>query len=576
MRTLGWKLAVIVLCGILIELYGRQARPILFSVGLMLIPALFALTILGRFSPAILSCLPAHSLSALLIPLLILAIASSVKRPEPQPPDLWFSFSSEEPDYEHRILATARIRESINPGLYFASIKIHSYDRDLDPSFYGKQWEYAAPPGFRGGPELFASRYENPFLTALSVDSENLYQGCSLRLQVYGRGVPDRPYGGFGDYLRSKGAKSYLRVYNKWHVLESHCPPDFRATLRSRLFDILNRDMSRAAAQVSRAILLGESGWMDRDLKQAARRLGILHLFAASGLHLGIFYGVFFLPIAWKTGRKHPAALFLPLVPCAFYVWTLYFPVSLCRAFVFLTLIAIRSLVHRPVDVYHHLANTALVLLVLDPGAFYSLSGYLSFGAVSGILLFYRPLEQGLFKASHWTTRLLRSQLALSLSATLFIAPLLLWTFKEQPFTAHLSNIIMVPFTGLILPPVYLMVSVQLILPAGLDGPMVQGLHWLWGWVAQLMEGFVWLTRTLSQYSILVEYSGIWNFAFLLSWISILLIFTGTLLRRRRSGGILMRIAFLLMLAGGAVSLLMADQPGQNAFFGQVQEVESR
>lgn len=572
MRTLGWKLAVIALCGVFIELYGREARPLLFSLGLASIPFLFVLTLLAQIWKPALGLLPAYSLSALLLPLLILLIASAVEKQEPPPPDLWFSFSSENPDYEHRILASASIQESINPGLYLARIKIQSYDRDLDPTFHGKRWKYTSPPGFRGGPDRFAGQHQSAFLSALSVDREDLYPGCSLRLQVYGRGVPEKPRGGFGEYLQSKGARSYLRVYSKWHVLDSHCPVDVRANLRSRLFDILDRAMSPSAAQVSRAILLGESGWMDRNLKQAARRLGILHLFAASGLHLGIFYGVFFLPIAWKTGRKHPVALFLPLLPCAFYVWSLYFPVSLCRAFVFLALIALRSLVHRPVDVYHHLANTALVLLVMDPLSFYSLSGYLSFGAVSGILIFYRPVEQGLFPASHWSTKLLRSQMALSLSATLFIAPLLLGTFQEQAFTAHLSNIIMVPFTGLILPPVYLLVALQLILPAGWEGPLVQGIHWLWGWASGLMEGFVWLTKTLSEYSILVEYTGIWNFAFLLSWICILLVLVGTYRGRSRSGAILMRMAFLLMLAGGAVSLLIDEAP-HSEFFGSVQRV---
>lgn len=622
MRTFYWKAAFVVLTGLLIEWLGYGSSAVFLGLALLSIPLSLLLAALCGWLPCIRSVLPARPLALLLFPLLFLALHAGTKREEGLPPQLWFHFSSENPDYDHRILARARVQEAINPGLYLARIRMLSYQRDLDPSFHGKKWINVHPPipvipaggpisaarnqpadpaGFAAdlleilfpglshqqrkrrkevmqegqgsaqrvpGREPIRQDRHNlsgilPFLSALKIDSRKLHPGCEIRLQVFGRGVPERPYGGFGQYLKERGAESYLRVYRKWHVLDIHCPRDLRADLRDRLFEILERELSETSNQVGRAILLGESGWMDREVRGKAKRLGIMHLFAASGLHLGIFYGVFFLPLSMKWGRKHPAALFLPLIPCGFYVWALYFPVSLCRAFVFILLIALASLLHRRRDVYHHLANTAIILLLWDPMAFFSLSGYLSFGAVTGILLFYRRIEESLFAASHWSLRFLRSQMALSLSASLFITPLLVWTFHEHPFTGHLSNILLVPFTGIMLPPVYILVALQLLV--GSHGPGI--LDWLWSVASNLIEWFVALTTTLSQYSLFFRYSGGWNFAFLLSLLTILLVLASR--KGSRGNGLLMKSAFLLMLAGGLLSLVLVKTDLAVEFFGE-------
>ncbi len=550
MRTLLWKVAAVLIAGIFIESLGFYATPYLVQFACASLPVLAVLYWISSYWSPLQRLMPARRSIIFLLPAFLLMVAFLLPGPPGSPPDSWFQFDSDEPDYEHRFIAEATIEESINPGLYLAKVRILDFQKDLDTSYYGEDWsssELLHPSGQR----LVVSEHSfAEFRTALSVDNPDLYPGCKLSLQVYGRGVPEKPGGGFGKYLADRGANSYLRVYKKWHVLEQECPENLRSRIRNRLFTLLS-ELKGESAQVARAILLGESGWLGRDLKNRVRRLGVMHLFAASGLHLGIFYGVLYLPLSWKLGRKHPLALFLPLLPCAFYTWILYFPVSLCRAFIFILLLALRSLIHRKIVASHHLTNTFLILILWDPMGFFSISGYLSCGAVSGILLFYRRIEQSLFSAHSLFMRAIRAQLALSLSATMFIAPLLIFTFQEFPFSSHLSNMILVPFVAFMLPPFYLILMLRM-LPF-LEGPFLESIY---PWIALPLDGFVWLARKMSDYSVFFEYRSWLNLAFILSLLTMILLM-GSVSESRKSGKRNVRLAISLLVLAPVFSIFL-------------------
>ncbi|MCB1165915.1 MAG: ComEC/Rec2 family competence protein [Leptospiraceae bacterium] len=536
MRTLVWKLLFIVPSVFLIDFFPWTCHRWFIAIALLLVPILTAFLFTTWFFP-VLRILPGNTWNVFWIPVLFIFLGLASAPDVGRPPAHWFAFDSHHPDYDRSIDATATIQKSINPELYVAQIQIHAYQVDRNPDRWTEEWVSVVEPD------------ASPFKTALSINDSQLLPGCQMRLRVYGRGVASHPYGGFGEYLKGMRVDSYLRISKKWHVQNTNCPGALRSRLRTRFAGILNTaGLSERSQGMIQGILLGESGWTDKKTQEHARKLGIMHLFAASGLHLGVFYGVFFLPLSLWLGRRHPAALLMPLAPCYFYLWFLGFPVSLSRAFVFLFFIGLQSVVHRKSNRYHHLANSAIVLLLFDPMGFCSLSGYLSFGAVSGILLFFQRIEASLFECKNLALRFLRGQAALTLSATILIAPLLIWTFKAYPFTSHLSNIMLVPITAVLLPPIFLLVGAQLAL--GIQGPL-----WIWKPIAWVLHCYLAFMDWLAQYSIYVTYESRWNLALLLAFLSMGLIFLGTL---RSPGSRLTRystrLAFVIMLFGAGLS----------------------
>lgn len=98
------------------------------------------------------------------------------------------------------------------------------------------------------------------------------------------------------------------------------------------------------------------------DFKDLAKESGILHLFAASGLHLGIFIGsIQYLGNLCFSKRKW-ISLFLSLSLGFIYLAALDFPVSFLRAYLFVFLTLTASLFYRKIGPSDLLLSPLLVL----------------------------------------------------------------------------------------------------------------------------------------------------------------------------------------------------------------------
>ena len=346
------------------------------------------------------------------------------------------------------------------------------------------------------------------FRVALRLNDYSLHENCKLVLRVYGRGVPRRlGSSGFDSYLRRKGAVGFIRLSRRYHLAKKTCgPPGFRLALKNRVGDTLRGRgrLSDSARSAALGLLFGGSGFLRGDFKRKAARLNILHLFAASGLHLAIFYGCLFWPLSRLLGRAHPAALFLPLGPCAFYLWLLGFPVSLSRAFFFLLSFALKSLIQRELTRTDYLSNTAILLLLIMPRELVSLSGAFSFGAVAGILFFQRPLALIFPRKGGRPGEFLRTQVSLGLGATLLTVPVQIGFFGGYSFFGVIANTCLTPLAGLMLPLLYSSLGIETIFPAwAADG--------FWLATRFLLEVFVRGTEALAPYALYYRFADLTN-----------------------------------------------------------------
>lgn len=290
----------------------------------------------------------------------------------------------------------------------------------------------------------------------LRVNQYDLVAGCELEVVLSGRGrLQALPENGYGRYLVGRGIQARLKLSRRYHVIATDCSRatmggQMHATLRAVLIQFADLDYQDPRYGVVLGLVLGNSGFLQRDLKSQARRLGILHLFAASGLHMGIFYACLYWPLTRWFGKRDPRALFAPLVMCLIYLLALDVPVSLLRAFCFLTSHAAQSLFHRHVPIRELLVNTALAVLVLAPHEFYQIGTALSFGAVGGILYFSRILRQTIFTSRRW--KLAGDHAAISLAAGVCTVPLIVVFFEQHPALSLPANVLLVPLVGVLLP----------------------------------------------------------------------------------------------------------------------------
>ena len=104
------------------------------------------------------------------------------------------------------------------------------------------------------------------------------------------------------------------------------------------LFDYLDED----TAGFLSGMMFGDTSLISCDVKSASRRLGIAHLFAVSGLHVGMIVGFVMLILDRTKLDKRWHLLILPFL--YFYAYMCDFSVSVIRACIMVTLLLVSAI----------------------------------------------------------------------------------------------------------------------------------------------------------------------------------------------------------------------------------------
>ena len=162
--------------------------------------------------------------------------------------------------------------------------------------------------------------------------------------------------------------------------------------LRRHLGNILSACLPGQSAEIVRAMLLGERGGLDPELKDLYQGAGIVHILAISGLHITLIgMGVFHL--LRKLRCSFPISAVTAAAVILLYGQLTGNSPSSFRAIMMFLLRMLALLCHRTYDLLTALAVAALLLLIQEPLYLYH-SGFLfSFSAVLGIALLAPAFE---------------------------------------------------------------------------------------------------------------------------------------------------------------------------------------
>lgn len=277
---------------------------------------------------------------------------------------------------------------------------------------------------------------------------------------------PQRNPGGFSEqnWLRSKGARLRL-VAEHVEVLQ---PPrgiwQCVYQLQQNLHRKAQQYLSSEQQGIAMALLLGEKQGLDQNFYRLTQRMGIAHIFAVSGLHVG-FMGALLLWLFRLMGleRSWLSFLFLAAV-LVFYCMAVGLPASALRATGMLLLAALALRLQRPSAPLDFLALTALLLLLDQPFLLTTAGFQLSFGVTLALLLFVRPLQMKL----RWIScRWLRDSVTVALAAYLGSLPLTAWHFYSVSFLSPLYNLLLVPLVSALVPLLLLAFVTSWLIPPG-------------------------------------------------------------------------------------------------------------
>lgn len=215
-----------------------------------------------------------------------------------------------------------------------------------------------------------------------------------------------------------------------------------------------------------RALLLGYRRDLTEEVHDAFAVTGTLHIFAISGLHVGLVAGlIIFVLGAFRVSRVYWIAFLGPLL-WAYTVSTGAKP-SAVRACIMACVYWLAPLLRRKPDSFTALATAALLILVVAPNQLFEVGFILSFTVVSGLLVIYPLLKKNVadafrtdplrveperlpIRVARSFGRYVGSLLALSLAAWLASAPLMAYYFGRLAPIALLGNVLVIPLAFLI------------------------------------------------------------------------------------------------------------------------------
>lgn len=203
---------------------------------------------------------------------------------------------------------------------------------------------------------------------------------------------------------------------------------------------------------VAEALLIGYKNDLDKELVQAYSNVGVVHIIAISGLHIGMIYAaLLFIFSLFKNfkGKKIIQPVVILVVLWAFTFLAGMVP-SILRSAVMFTFIIAGTSFGRRTNIYNTLAASAFCMLAYNPSFLWDAGFQLSYAAVLSIVLYYQHLYT-FFYIKNKLLRFLWSLVAMTLVAQIFTTPIAMYHFHQFPNLFLFANIIIVPLSTVIL-----------------------------------------------------------------------------------------------------------------------------
>ena len=395
----------------------------------------------------------------------------------------------------------------------------------------------------------------------------------TVKAMVRGYQLPKHPFLAAGRYRWMAGDSLFFAEASAWSSL--NIEPDRRTfsflravdSWRRRLYREIHRQVHAGqVGGVLTALLLGTRDSLTPEMKDLFLDYGIYHLFAISGLHVGIVVSVVFFFTVWLLNWLVPhffiAGPRKAAAAAALLAGWLYVPVTgmhlpAVRAGIMASIFLGAIMLDVAEDSFSALMLAVIIILAAWPQSLFQLSFQLSVAAVAAILVAIGGFRVMLSKLKNtlriignrlppWTTTLAyRGAVIMVVGTAAWLAtmPLLINRFHYLTPFSLLSNLFLVPLFSFLVLPLGILALVLLPLPGLVGSCCLRLLAWL---LTVIVDGCQWLHALIPRFRwYFPSFSGLELLLFYGFW----LLLGAVLLSRKK---LLPVAALLLVLAVGA------------------------
>ena len=260
---------------------------------------------------------------------------------------------------------------------------------------------------------------------------------------IYGK-LGYKENGKYEGYFLVKSIKEYENIYfvELEDVKSTKIKDSFLEKYLQTLFNRAEENYSYGIRNINRAILLGDSTRIKKDLKDKIRYIGLSHIFAMSGLHIGLVIVIFYF-IFKKTVKNKRLIEILLLISITLYYLSVKESPSFTRAYIMAVVYLLGKLFYEKVDLRKTLFVSAIISILINPIAIFSVSFQLSYGAMIAITYIFpyvRKINYKKFKILDY--------ILFTSTIQIFLIPITVYYFSTVQVLSLISNLIFLPLAS--------------------------------------------------------------------------------------------------------------------------------
>ncbi len=251
----------------------------------------------------------------------------------------------------------------------------------------------------------------------------------------------------YSSYLRAKKIGAVIFTRSPVVLLEQEYSilNKMSAAFRNYTEDTFYVYLNKENADIILSVILGDVDYLDDNLYNNIKMMGLAHIFAVSGTHIVLMYGAMF--TAFKLlGLSRRISWTAAWAMIWFYGFLIGFPLSVMRALVMFTLLFGAEVLYRKYSSLNSIGLATLVLTLYNPFWLFDAGFLLSFSAALSLIVYNR------YVAEHALSKnVVINNLYLYLFLQLFTLPVIAYYFNYLPVMGIIYNLFLLPIFTVIL-----------------------------------------------------------------------------------------------------------------------------
>lgn len=243
-------------------------------------------------------------------------------------------------------------------------------------------------------------------------------------------------------YNENRGVFKQVKLNQIKNIKSEDSIVDKIKSIRAKMSLKISNEITFDKSGYFEALILGDKNYLQREDINAFKKLGISHLLAISGLHLGLLISIIYYILQKLNFTSNLIEnIIIIILPC--YMGISGFSPSVVRAG--LMIIVYLILRRKNIANIDSLLITFLIMTIINPLYIFDIGFELSFFITFSLLMSTEYIKKSKNK--------LQSSLKISVISFLASMPILISNFYTVPYISVLSNIILVPIFSIIIFP---------------------------------------------------------------------------------------------------------------------------